>query len=136
MGGKIKKFLKKQWILVWLITASLMLVTMIAFAEYGAVNNKIKRVLAPSASLGNLFTSNYLGLGSSNNRLAYFDSVDPNGKYEFPVYITITRQIQILYITGLSNIRLIFSLPILTGLYIRRQKWQQPLQVFREQNLQ
>ena len=87
MGGKIKKFLKKQWILVWLITASLMLVTMIAFAEYGAVNNKIKRVLAPSASLGNLFTSNYLGLGSSNNRLAYFDSVDPNGKYEFPVYI-------------------------------------------------
>ncbi len=87
MSKKIKKFLKKQWILVWLITVSLMLVSLVAYAEYGEVNNKIKRVLAPSVNLGKLFTSNYLGLGSSNKRLAYFDAVNPAGEYSFPVYI-------------------------------------------------
>lgn len=87
MGNKFKNFIKKQWILVWLITVSVLLASLVAFAEYGEVNNKIKRVIAPSASIDKLFTSNYLELGSSNIRLAYFDSVDSNNEYEFPVYI-------------------------------------------------
>ena len=79
---KITDFLKKQWIIVWLIVASLALVTFISFAAYKDANNKMKRVVAPAASTDGLFTSNYLALGQSNVKPAYFQSNDAPYKYD------------------------------------------------------
>lgn len=80
---KIKELFKKQWALIWLIAASVALTALITHAEYDEANNKIKRVIAPSASLGGLFTSNYLGLG--DNIRSYYTSARDDKTYSFIV---------------------------------------------------
>lgn len=71
--NKIKKFLVKHWITVWLMIASILLVSVItAFAAYTDANNRFKRVLVASKQISSLFTSNYLVSGS-NHRSVYFN---------------------------------------------------------------
>lgn len=72
---KILNYIKKQWILIWLVVASIALVTtIIVFASYQEANNKMKRVVAPATGTDGLFTSNYLALGLNNIKPAYFQT--------------------------------------------------------------
>ena len=74
--NRISKILKKQWVSIWLIIASLMLAAVIAYASYQDSDTMLKRVVAPSADLGGLFSSNYLGQGpaTDNQRSAPFSA--------------------------------------------------------------
>ena len=75
---KITNFLKRQWILVWLVLALVSLMAVISYASYKNANNKIKRVVAPAAKTEGLFTSNYLALGAPNIKTAYCDENNTN----------------------------------------------------------
>lgn len=76
-----KKFiglLKKKWVLIWLVLAITSLTAVISYASYKNANNKIKRVVAPAAKTEGLFTSNYLAIGSTNTKSAYFEKNNSN----------------------------------------------------------
>ncbi|MBR3507508.1 MAG: hypothetical protein IKO03_01790 [Lachnospiraceae bacterium] len=77
------KFIKKQWIMIWLIVASVALVTVISFAAYKDANNRIKRVFVASKQIDFLFTSNYL-IRESNYNSVSFNEADAK---TFGVYI-------------------------------------------------
>lgn len=79
------KFLKKQWILVWLILATLALITIISFAEYKDANNRLKRVFVASKQVNKLFTSNYLISGTNQNSVLFNENSDKI--YSFGVYL-------------------------------------------------
>lgn len=101
---KILNYIKKHWILIWLIVASLALVSVISFASYQEANQKLKRVVAPAASTDGLFTSNYLALGQNVIKPAYFQEqpytyevvlrnynpVDPETVYNGTINYTLT----------------------------------------------
>lgn len=74
MGDKkALKFLKKHWIAIWLIVVStVFFAVVISNAAYQNTNNKLKRVIAPSAGSDGLFSSNFLEIGSGNIKTAYF----------------------------------------------------------------
>lgn len=76
-------FLKKNWIMVWLITATLALFTVISFAAYKDTNNRIKRVFVAAKQGTSFFTSNYL-IGETNFNSVSFNETDIK---TFGVYI-------------------------------------------------
>ena len=80
---KFLKFVKKQWILIWLVVASIALVTVISFAAYKDANNRIKRVFVASKQIDSLFTSNYL-ISEDNYNSVSFNEADTKS---FGVYI-------------------------------------------------
>lgn len=80
---RLLKFIKKQWISIWLIVASVALVTVISFAAYKDANNRIKRVFVASKQIDLLFTSNYL-IHESNYNSVSFNEADAK---TFGVYI-------------------------------------------------
>ena len=57
---KLTEWFKKQWAIVWLITAVLLVSGVFAFAEYGRDHNKMKRVIATGTQRGQLFASDLL----------------------------------------------------------------------------
>ena len=70
-------FFRKHWIVIWIAVVSLILSSVIiAWAAYTDANQKIKRVIAPAASTGGLFTSNYLKPEVGSIQYAYFNSGD------------------------------------------------------------
>lgn len=70
----IGRLLGKYWVTIWLVTAFVLLFTVIVSqGAYTHSNHKIKRVVAPSASTEGLFTSNYLKLGTTALQYAYCD---------------------------------------------------------------
>ncbi len=106
-NNKTLDWLKKHWIALWLVFASLALfIVMLAHADYEQTNNKIKRVFAPSAGSFPLFTSDYLDKGTSGNfKSAFFrtgdtltynvyvrnyNPIDPNTIYEKELQYTLT----------------------------------------------
>ena len=86
---RIRDIIKKQWILIWLITVSIVLAGVIAFAAYKESDTKLRRVIAPSAEQGVLFSSNYLRQGTSaaeNRRSVYFNANSTN-TYQYTLTI-------------------------------------------------
>ena len=81
---KIFDYLRKQWIVVWLVTASSLMMAVIVFAAYKDANTKMKRVIAPTAKIVELFTSNYLNVTGAT-KTAYFD--EGQNTYSFKVDI-------------------------------------------------
>ena len=76
MDKKTLKFFAKHWLAIWFIIVSILFVVVLkAFAEYGEENRKIKRVIAPAAKTESLFTSNYLALGTTNIKSAFFENL-------------------------------------------------------------
>ena len=74
-NNKVKKLLVKHWIAVWLVSVSALFVLVLTvFGSYGEENKKIKRVIAPAARTESLFTSNYLALGTTNIKSAFFET--------------------------------------------------------------
>lgn len=80
---KIRKFIRKQWILIWLVSASVALVTVVSLAAYKDASNRIKRVFVTSKQVDSLFTSNYL-IGEANFNSVSFNELDTKS---FGVYI-------------------------------------------------
>lgn len=81
---KIIKIFAKHWIAVWLaIVSALFIAVLTAFGSYGDETKKMKRVVAPAAKTESLFTSNYLALGTTNIKSAYFE----NTPYTYEVVI-------------------------------------------------
>lgn len=73
---KIGKFIAKHWVIMWIVVASVLLVTILgAWGSYTNTDQRLKRVVAPYSTTGSLFTSNYLKLGSSTIESAYFDQL-------------------------------------------------------------
>ena len=79
---KAKKSFSKHWITIWLVISILLIAVIGAFAVYADVNNKMKRVIAPSDKKDSLFTSNYLSSGTSNIRYVYFNAEDTPFGYD------------------------------------------------------
>ena len=81
----IVRFLKQQWIVLWLLVAISGLTAVVVYAIYSEGENKIKRVVAPAAELGGLFTSNQLMVGGGSKSVYYQESDTP--PFEFPLEI-------------------------------------------------
>lgn len=80
---KIIKFIKKQWITLWLIAVSLSLICVVTFAAYKDADNRIKRVFVASKEITSFFTSNYLVSGQNHNAVCF----NENDAKSFGVYI-------------------------------------------------
>lgn len=79
---QIRKIFAKHWVKIWLIAASVFLLTILTvWGAYTNTDQKMKRVVAPSASSGGLFTSNYLKLGSNAIETAFFDADSVSHSY-------------------------------------------------------
>ena len=79
---KKKKASGKNWITIWLVVSILIVAGISSFAVYAEVNNKMKRVIAPSNQKESQFTSNYLSSGLSNIKFVYFNEGSTNFSYD------------------------------------------------------
>ena len=70
-AGRFIRLLKRQWILIWMIVAMAGLTATVVYAVYTEGNFKIKRVIAPAAEIGGLFTSNYLTISGGAKSVYY-----------------------------------------------------------------
>ena len=83
---RISSFLKKHWITVWLLIAVLGAISFVAYAEYMEDSNRAKRVVANTTGAGDLFSSDYLAVGTVSEHEVEFS--EPEGDYcELPVRI-------------------------------------------------
>ena len=82
---KFADFIKQQWILVWLLVAISGLTTIVAYGVYTEGVYKMKRVVAPAAEIGGLFTSNHLIVGGGAKSVYYQE--DAASPFSFPVEI-------------------------------------------------
>ena len=85
-SARALRFVKKRWLLIWLILVCLALIAVFTYAAYKETNNKIMRVIAPAAKSDTLFTSNYLALGTDNFKPAYFQNAEATS-YSYSVFI-------------------------------------------------
>lgn len=76
----------KNWITVWLVLVSMCMVYFVVFAEYIEDSKRAKRVIANTTGVGDLFSSDYLAVGSVSEHVIEFS--EPEGDYcELPVRI-------------------------------------------------
>lgn len=68
MGQKIWSFIKKQWLVVWIVMSVLMLTTLLVTAEYVGENSTMNRVIVSNAQQNTMFSSNIL---KADGRLYY-----------------------------------------------------------------
>lgn len=81
---KIKSLMKKHWITIWLFAMCILMTAVIAFASYGESDTMLKRVVAPSADSGGLFSSNYLGLGeATDNQKPVYRPSNADNNYNY-----------------------------------------------------
>ena len=59
MGQRFRKFLRQYWTILWIVAASLVLVSSITYAAY-TKTNKTKNVVARYGTISSRFSSNYL----------------------------------------------------------------------------
>lgn len=72
----IKKFVRKNWITVWLVVAAITLSGGLVLAKYATEHNVVRRVIATDGGAATRFTSNYLFLGDSNQQIRNVASTD------------------------------------------------------------
>ena len=70
MKNRIVKFMKRQWLLVWILSVFMILCSIIVYAEYPGTNNFVKRVVVFDDSSDSMFSSNLLTL-IENSRVSY-----------------------------------------------------------------
>lgn len=91
--AKVKEFLRKHWVSVWLVLSLISLTVFFVAAEYITNHNRAKRVIAVTSSKAQLFSSDRLELlaGDSPDKKWYSveDKVTENedGFYKVPVHI-------------------------------------------------
>lgn len=84
MEQRLKKFLKRYWLIMWIVAISTVLVTAVTFAAY-TKNNRAKSVVAKYGTVNSRFSSNYLE-ESSRERPIYVTSTD--GKFGDTVLVS------------------------------------------------
>lgn len=67
MQNKIISFVKKQWLLVWIVFSVISLMAMTVSAFYETTSNTMSRVIVATSSQGMMFASNYLEEGGANS---------------------------------------------------------------------
>ena len=83
---RISGFWKKHWITVWLSAAIIGAISFAVYAEYMEDSNRAKRVIANTTGAGDLFSSDYLAVGSMSEHEVEFS--EPEGEYcDLPVRI-------------------------------------------------
>lgn len=92
MKKNIIKFLKKQWLLVWVIVVSASLLTFAVYAEYSESSVSMKRVVVSKSNGGPMFSSNVLVKKPSDDNIAYKPKYvsklsDSTKKYVIGVYL-------------------------------------------------
>ena len=89
MKEKIIKFIKKQWLHVWIVVAIIVLSTMGAMAAYISANSTMKRVVVSTSSQGKLFSSNVLVEDGVNTYIPrYFPQLnDLTQTYPVDIYL-------------------------------------------------
>lgn len=65
----IKRFVRKNWITVWLVVAAITLSGGMVLAKYATEHNVVRRVIATDGGAGSRFTSNYLFTGTENRQI-------------------------------------------------------------------
>lgn len=93
MKRRYKEFFKRYWTMLWLIAASLVLVSIYTYAAY-TKTNKAKNVVARYGSMNARFSSNYLE-ESNREKPIYVSSTD--GKYGDTVFINNYAQTNPMY---------------------------------------
>ena len=78
-------FLKQQWILIWMILAVAGVSMIVTYGVYTEGTYKMKRVVAPAAEIGGLFTSNYLTVGGGTKSVYYQENA--SSPFTFPLEI-------------------------------------------------
>lgn len=93
MKNNIKAFVKKRWLLIWIVSVTALLCTMIAYAEYPRSNDFMKRVVLSDESVDMMFSSNYLTL-IENEKIAYqpvyvsqLTDLDSRQTYDVDVFV-------------------------------------------------
>ena len=74
---KNRLFWKKYWAVIWLFTAIVCAISLIAYAEFDTNKNKVKRVAANVSSGGQMFSSDYLDKTTTVQRIPF--SAGTNG---------------------------------------------------------
>ena len=87
MKEKIIKFIKKQWLLIWIVAAAIALTTMGAMAAYISANSTMKRVVVSASSQGKLFSSNVLVEDGKNTYIPRYFSQLTDESLTYPVDI-------------------------------------------------
>lgn len=89
MKEKLIKFLKKQWLHIWILVAVIALSTMGVKAAYISANSTMKRVVVSTSSQGKLFSSNVLVEDGVNTYVPrYFSQLtDTTRTYPVDIYL-------------------------------------------------
>ena len=93
MKNRIKRFFKKQWLLLWLLTAIIVFSVVVVYAVYPSTTNSMQRVVVSESGQGMMFSSNYLVVGGENSIQSKFfaEIIGADNKatqtYDVDVYI-------------------------------------------------
>lgn len=82
MKNRIKKFMKKQWLLVWTLVVSVAMLTMIASAEYSSTESSMNRVVVSKKGPGMMFSSNFLMVDGDNEYHPIYVKSKESGAYD------------------------------------------------------
>ncbi len=93
MKNRISAFLKRQWLVLWILLMSVMIFAIIASAEFPSALSSMKRVVAAADETGAMFSSNVLIEGGSKTYIPSYKRWLPENKrtaensYGVEVYI-------------------------------------------------
>lgn len=90
MKNRICFFVKKHWLLVWVVTAAIIISTLTVLAAYDSSNSVLKRVIVASDGKSTGFTSNLLEPATGSGRYIHrtlYRTVSNENKYTADVII-------------------------------------------------
>lgn len=82
MKKNIKNFLRKQWLLVWILIVSAAMLTMIASAEYSSTESSMNRVVVSKKGPGMMLSSNYLVVEGDSEYHPIYVKKKESGAYD------------------------------------------------------
>ena len=87
MKKRIINFIKRRWLLVWIMVALIGTMCFVGYAEYQTENSYMKRVVVASSDQGMMFSSNYLVEGGYNTYQAKYDRKNDDESYDVNVFL-------------------------------------------------
>ena len=81
MKKRIFKFIKKQWLLIWITAVAAAMLAFAVSAEYDFSDNHMKRVVVSTSDQGMMFSSNYLTEGGSGSYQPKYVTKDDEAEY-------------------------------------------------------
>ena len=92
MKEKVIKILRRQWIVIWLVAAIILLTSLSASAIYVGSFNSMKRVVVSSSGMGKMFSSDWMEESTLYRTRHFQDSLTPaqiseGATYDVPVHV-------------------------------------------------